>query len=368
MLKIKTPTLLKIVIVAMLVSLSGCLDPIANAIDNAIRTLESQSNSWRSVLEDTRDVLVDQAQSTIRNEINSALTNAIAAAGSQVQCVIDAIPHRVLNTLYRVRAMWTNNPVPAREPLVCAVVPSSIDLSLVPNRLNVVHFYGYDFDIFHGDFRVLLQNGNQQTDVSRYLDQPTDYEMTLNLSGTNGLQFSSTSTRLILTFNNTTMGSIGIQQPPPPVLSMPDCVWSGYVTDGTSASTCPSGFALKGIRCTGEYCDNMSLRCCPYTPAGDNQAYTSWVGEISDESSRNERQFQNGFIDGLYCTGDYCDNISIRLLQSPKLLNQGQCYWTEYVSEEQGEMLCIQDYLASGLRCRGDYCDSVSLWCCRTNL
>jgi len=42
-----------------------------------------------------------------------------------------------------------------------------------------------------------------------------------------------------------------------------DCAWTGYVSEEQPGGvTCPSGKFVNGIKCSGDYCDNVSVKCC----------------------------------------------------------------------------------------------------------
>jgi hypothetical protein len=89
----------------------------------------------------------------------------------------------------------------------------AVDASLVPDRLKVLAFYGYDFDA--ASIQVLLQNGSQYLDVSQHLAKPTHYHMTLDL-GRTGVQLSPNSRRFVLKWKDQEISSVTISQPPPP--------------------------------------------------------------------------------------------------------------------------------------------------------
>jgi len=42
------------------------------------------------------------------------------------------------------------------------------------------------------------------------------------------------------------------------------CTWTAYISEeaGSTGISCPSGKFVAGIRCSGSYCDNVSLECC----------------------------------------------------------------------------------------------------------
>lgn len=142
-----------------------------------------------------------------------------------------------------------------------------------------------------------------------------------------------------------------------------------YVTDrfseeGKGYQWCAYGYAMKGIQCTGRYCDNKRLLCASYMTAEDQQAKYGWYGWLSEESSRNSYYSTSRFFSGLACSGKYCDNIAFELLSSPYLENLNQCRTRPYISEEQRGESCQEGQFVAGIQCSGKYCDNVSLICC----
>jgi len=147
---------------------------------------------------------------------------------------------------------------------------------------------------------------------------------------------------------------------------MPPCLWTGPVSEETESARCPSGFALKGVRCYGSYCDNKLLYCCPYQATADPDASNAWKSWFTDGD--NDRSYTNsGFVSGIVCRGNYCDDVRLRVVTSPHLDNNDQCYYAPFISEESpdNEKKCMTGFLAAGMKCRGDYCDDISLRCCR---
>ena len=73
----------------MALALSGCvkssIDKAVRAIDDAVTRLESQSISWQGVLEETRDRLIDEGQSTIANEVSNLLSKTVSDIGIEAR-------------------------------------------------------------------------------------------------------------------------------------------------------------------------------------------------------------------------------------------------------------------------------------------
>jgi len=131
---------------------------------------------------------------------------------------------------------------------------------------------------------------------------------------------------------------------------------------------CPSGHALRGVRCTGEYCDNKDMLCCPYLAgAPDPDAKETQSRQISEEWP-NVMQSKT-FLNGLTCWGPYCDNVLPHQFKSPRLANSKPCEWTVWSSEQPGAWLdCSLGRFVAGMRCQGDYCADVGLRCCQATV
>lgn len=190
-------------------TVSNATTEAINVIDDAIADLSSESANWREIMQQAINEFPDEIQSTIKNELTDLLNRAVAATGAEVRCNADFVRNRLTQGLQNLKAKILGNKPPALEPQLCNVIPLAIDTELPPVRRNKIEFYGYDFD--QTQVKVFLQNGDQEVDISRFLDQPTHYHMTLNLGG-NGVPIGSNSQRILLKWNDRNISSIGILQ------------------------------------------------------------------------------------------------------------------------------------------------------------
>lgn len=185
-------------------------DQAVGVLDSAIGTLAGSSSDWQVVLQDAMDQLSDEAQSTIRNEISNVLNRGIAAVSLNVRCDVDFLRLRVRQDLMRIRARLLGGEVEI-QPVFCDIVPAAIDMSLEPNRRNLLEFFGFDFDA-EPSMQIFLMSGGSLVDVSNHLDRPSHYHMTLNL-GSTGVALSSSSQRLIVRWEDSDLSSIAVLQP-----------------------------------------------------------------------------------------------------------------------------------------------------------
>jgi hypothetical protein len=195
-------------------ALTNPTEQIVATLNDGIGGLANASADWQRVLEETRDKLIQQGQSTIANEVSNALNRAIGATGAEFRCNVDFVRARVRQDLVRIRDRVLGLPTEAPEPALCDVVPLAVDLALVPARLNHLEFFGYDFD--SAPIQVMLDNTSGSVDVTAKLDRPTHYHMTLNLGG-NGVALGPTSQRLRLRWNGQDISTMAVLQPATPV-------------------------------------------------------------------------------------------------------------------------------------------------------
>lgn len=148
------------------------------------------------------------------------------------------------------------------------------------------------------------------------------------------------------------------------MLAAEPCVFLNRLAgEGGNARRCPSGYGLRGMRCTGDHCANKDLLCCPYLGGAADDDAKEVSSRVISEEFPNVVQSKKNFMFGLACDGDYCDNILPYVLKSPRLKSDQQCDWSPSTSE--GAWLdCGAGKLAAGLRCRGDWCGELNLYCC----
>ena len=147
------------------------------------------------------------------------------------------------------------------------------------------------------------------------------------------------------------------------------CVFMEQVSEEPdNRRLCPSGYALRGLRCAGDYCDNKDMLCCPYLGgAPDPSAKETQSRQISEEWP-NVVQSKT-FLKGLTCWGPYCDNVLPHQFKSSRLANTKACEWTVWSSEQPGAWLdCSLGRFVAGMRCQGDYCSDVGLRCCEARV
>lgn len=91
--------------------------------------------------------------------------------------------------------------------------------------------------------------------------------------------------------------------------------WTSYFSEeGTNYRVCGNNGFVTGIRCTGDYCDNVSLRCSQLDNGGV-RTYCYWTAPVSEEDGGTFIAPQSMYVAGARCSGRYCDNMSLYLCQ-----------------------------------------------------
>lgn len=183
-------------------------------IDRGINELGVASANWQDIMNTVIEELPEEVQSTITNEVSNLLQRGIAAVGAEFRCNVDFLRIRMRQGLQGVKAKLLGGELPPVEPHLCQLVPSAIDMSLEQNRRNKIEFFGYDFDATN--VQVFLDNGSGEVDITRHLDRPTHYAMTLNL-GASGVQLNAQSKRIILRWNGRNISTMAVIQSAPDI-------------------------------------------------------------------------------------------------------------------------------------------------------
>jgi hypothetical protein len=134
---------------------------------------------------------------------------------------------------------------------------------------------------------------------------------------------------------------------------------------------CPSGFAMRGLECHGDYCSYLNATCCPYLAGGGDYSKPTYrlsrpfseepgAGGFNGVSSKTE------FLVGVRCSGNNCDNIEAALITSRMFKTESRaCHNVGPFSEENRSAMCASDEFVSGMYCQDSYCDNITLTCCR---
>lgn len=345
----------------------------AEIIAQMIPQLTGESAQWREEWQDTRQELPED----VREQVDLAFQNAIDAAGTEFKCSTDFIRSRLKTDLEIVVAGLRNETPPVKAPRICSIYPDEVlelDGNSRPENQAWIKFAGYNFTDSDGNLnvRVLLESTDGSTDdlTQCCVDSPTHYVVTVDFDE---IEFSDDDRRLTLHTNEgDELGrSVAVSHAPPPEPEpLPDEYWTAYFSEeGSGEMTCDSGFAVAGVSCRDDNCDDKQLLCRPYLSSQDEARDAYWHPQVISEeqpnaSFRTDILSEPGFVGGLGCSGSYCDNISFYVITTPHIVHTGQWEWKPFFSEESpGVSICDQNQFVTGVGCRGSNCDNISLHC-----
>jgi hypothetical protein len=165
--------------------------------------------------------------------------------------------------------------------------------------------------------------------------------------------------------------------------------WTGWTSEEYGPRYCNWDEGAAGFACSGRYCDNVSLACLrvPWWTSL-NYSTTYWSNYFSEEgndlrlsvcplgsncddfpagrnfhSCFNTWNSNTGILTGIRCRGSYCDDISLECTK-PTLGKLTNCWWSAWLSEEQGSYYFGANQFVTAVECEGRYCDNKSFRVC----
>lgn len=159
-----------------------------SSIDDAIRTLNMDSDKWRSTLEDLVKKL--DPKSLLRNEVANLLADSIGVANAGALCSVDYIGERAAKVLEGL----VSGHKPPPDLTVCEVVPAVVEFAHWQQGSSPkVDLYGYDLD--DPKLEVWLISGKEKKQVSGVLAHTSHYQSAINLGG-KGLKLDEHSSKI----------------------------------------------------------------------------------------------------------------------------------------------------------------------------
>lgn len=87
--------------------------------------------------------------------------------------------------------------------------------------------------------------------------------------------------------------------------------WSPWFSEERSGrATTRAGF-VSGIACRGRYCDNLRLNYL-YSSRTRNNGQCRFTPSFSEEGRASASCRNNEFVAGIRCSGNYCDNLRLQ--------------------------------------------------------
>jgi hypothetical protein len=87
-------------VTCLILPIFGCKDirdtrnVALDVLNDGIQKMDQQSNRWQNVLEETRDKLVKEGQSTLANEVSNVISRASSDVGIEAKCYTTRYYHQ----------------------------------------------------------------------------------------------------------------------------------------------------------------------------------------------------------------------------------------------------------------------------------
>jgi len=184
-------------------SIVGTLDKVAN-------DLNANASNFNSIIEEAIAEIEDQ---DIKNDLELLLNNAITLVGTEIRCNIQFTIDYLLKGINSIKANLLEEESPTIRPVVCAVIPESINMKLKPNDRDEIIVTGYFFKEGSSNFKLYHYSiHGTEREVSSKISSITDFKLLINL-GRNGVSLNDSSDKLVLKWNDDIISEIPIIQP-----------------------------------------------------------------------------------------------------------------------------------------------------------
>lgn len=178
-------------------------------INDAIQKLGNNSNSWQSVLSETKKELIKEGQSTLANEVSNVASRAVSDAGIEVRCTVDFMRDRVREELIKIRSVITGEKL-ILKPVFCNPTPNFVDLNLPVERRPIIEISGYNLTA--NSLKAQLIGNGESKDITEHISNPSGYLLTLNI-GSNGVQFDKTNNKIEFELPDGKKKTVSVIQP-----------------------------------------------------------------------------------------------------------------------------------------------------------
>ncbi|MFP2925410.1 hypothetical protein ACLESO_09355 [Pyxidicoccus sp. 3LG] len=138
-------------------------------------------------------------------------------------------------------------------------------------------------------------------------------------------------------------------------------LWTGYTSEEFPPLQCDSNQLINGLECSGGYCDNIRVNCTAATSVSHGASY--FTSTFSEEATSYRYCGANEWVTGIACYGSRCDNVSLECTAISGR-SVGSCYWSSYYTDGSGPWQAPAGYFVRGAQCRGEYCDDMRFYYC----
>lgn len=174
----------------------------------------------------------------------------------------------------------------------------------------------------------------------------------------NNRRITQTQGSLATLFLSSVFLTIACLEPPPG--------WTGYTSDELPSLICADGEAVRGVECSGGWCDNISLLCEDTGLPTGAQTWQPYFSEEAGSGGRANESYCPGpdwWMSGIDCGGGWCDNLSMLCTQVVGS-STGPCRWSGWYSEETGTFVAPEGHYITGIECSGNFCDELRYQYC----
>lgn len=167
--------------------LNDSIQDAIQVLDDAVADMTTESANWRAILE---DVVADLPETThnVKSEVSQLINESIGATSSNIICVMDAIPTRIVRKLNELKAkLALGGVIPVLAPTVCQVSLPIIDLNNAEITRRTITVNGYDFDNANLLTLVLRKNSGATQTLSNRINKQSNYQYTINVANMDAL-------------------------------------------------------------------------------------------------------------------------------------------------------------------------------------
>lgn len=212
-----------LVLIMAICSLSSCaifenfFDGVLSRADSSIAVIEkalgdisANAGNFESIME---EAIGEVSDSGIKADLQDVLDKAIVTTSTELRCDIQFTGDYLEKRLKIILAKLKKTSPPVMKPRVCTVIPATIDMNRPPNSRNQVMITGYFLSEDFSKYQLMLYNsGANPINVTRHLSSNTDFKLVANL-GSNGIQLTDRSNKLVLKWNNQLVSEMQVIQP-----------------------------------------------------------------------------------------------------------------------------------------------------------
>lgn len=162
-------------------NIQGELAEALDLLDGGIDAIGTESQGWRLTLDEIAESWPENLHNS-KEEINQLMAEGIGATSSNIICVVDAIPNRIIRGLETIKAKLLNQSKPPIVPTVCQVSMPLIDMNLPDFSRRKIVINGYDFYDGNLLYLTLRSFAGDSMLLEHRLTKQSHYQYTINIA------------------------------------------------------------------------------------------------------------------------------------------------------------------------------------------